>query len=157
MAIVKQYYWSIPKNNSHRWVAYTIYYGRRWLSIDTPHNLWWPGMTIGGHKVSNLSWWATSIERQRHQSLVVNNIHWSTLFRVYCCSGNATFVFQCPGCKDFQTCIPRLYLSIALKISKYIVADNVDRQRCSLLWSTMAFDEHLFRSHCGGNGLYSRS
>ena len=34
-----------------------------------------------------------AIDGRSTQSIVVNNVNWYALFRVYCCSGNVVFVF----------------------------------------------------------------
>ena len=84
-------------------------------------------MVIDGHSSTQYIVMDKSIDRQRCPS-AVNNVHW------YALSGNVlpgTFVFYCPGCKEFQASfIPWFYLLLPRYTSSLLPTMCIDRQRC---------------------------
>ena len=107
-----------------------------------------------------------SIDSQRCQSIVVNNVHWYALFQGYC-SGNVLFPFYCPGCKHIIPHLSHDANGPLPKISKSIVADNVYRQTawpvyCGRQWPLTrtssgplcsSNDLSLIRTGCSRSGI----
>lgn len=83
-----------------------------------------------------------SIDRQRCQSVVVNNGHWLALYRVYC-NRNGMFPFYCPGCKQIVHHPFHDANRPLSKASKCTVADTIDRQHCQ----SIVVDSGGWRAH----------
>ena len=95
-----------------------------------------------------------SIDSQRCQSIVVNNVHWYALFQGYC-SGNVLFPFYCPGCKHI---IPHLSHDANGPLPKYqnllLPTMSIDRQRgLSIVVDNGHWQERL-RGHCVAAMIY---